>query len=127
MPCASASWPERAGALAAKRTVKRVYNANTNIYLCPQCDNFHISVEVGAYPINEKWRQILRCLAQGMTSNEIAGEVGLTVRSVEDAIWKMTSRFYALNRPHLVSIAIALGLVNPNDFVPQIKEKAHAD
>lgn len=124
MQCTRASYPDKRSGAAAKRAITRVYKANTSIYLCGLCDRYHVNVEVGRYPVSESWQELLQCVAQGMTNEEITSRTNYkTKRSIEWAIEEMKHRFYALNRTHLIAIAISLGIVDPSTFVPAIQEK----
>jgi DNA-binding CsgD family transcriptional regulator len=122
MACPNASFPDNKGALAAKRAIKRAFNANTAISHCGECDAYHVALEVGQYPVSHEWQRILHGVAEGMSNYEIADQLGMGWRGVEYAVEEMKKRFYALNRPHLIAIVIALGVVDPNRFVPKIKK-----
>lgn len=122
MPCTVPPYQNETAGRAASRAIRRTYKANTNLYLCEHCDTYHVAVEIGRYPVSESWQRVLECLAQGMTREETGTETGLGPRGVDWAIEEMRKRFYALNRPNLVAIAIALGIVDPNKFVPSVKE-----
>lgn len=124
MPCTRASYPDRRAGLSAKRAIRRTYSANAAIFHCGVCDRYHVDMEIGRYPVSEAWQELLQCIAQGMTNEEITTRTRYTTkRSIEWAIEEMMQRFYALNRTHLIAIAIALGIVDPQSFVPPIQEK----
>ncbi len=121
--CTRASYPDKRSGAAAKRAITRVYKANTSVYHCDDCDRYHINVEVGRYPVSESWQELLQYLAQGMTNDEILERTHYkTKRSLEWAIDEMMHRLYALNRTHLIAIAISLGIVDPNTFVPPLEK-----
>ena len=125
MPCPVAPQDDKRAAMSASRVIRRVYKANTSVYLCGECDKYHATIEIGRYPVSESWQRVLECLAQGMTREETGLATNLGPRGVDWAIEEMRKRFYALNRPHLVAIAISLGIVDPAKFVPSIEKEDH--
>lgn len=76
--------------------------------------------------MSKRFQTILRYMAQGYRDAEIATMMKMSRRTVEWSIFEMTKRFYALSRPNLVAIAIAIGIIDPNEFVPEEAEKKHA-
>jgi len=65
-------------------------------------------------------------LAHGFSARHIGPIIGLSQRYTENEIAQMMRYFYALNRTNLVAIAISLGIVNPQEFVPPVTEGSHA-
>jgi DNA-binding CsgD family transcriptional regulator len=100
-------------------------------YYCGRCDAYHLYTSPAS--INAFDYEVLKMLALGYNSNEIAekldpqqprGSRGRS-RKVRTAIQRAITRFYAMNQTHLVAIAITLGILDPREFVPTIKEPTH--
>lgn len=124
--CTAASFDTREKAIDAKRRFLRHYRVRCTASYCEKCDKFHVTMDTQQRgQLSEKSIMILQCLAQGYRARETAEIVGLTDRTVEWMIQEMMKRFYALSRVNLVAIAIALGIVNPNDFVTDVVERKH--
>lgn len=119
MRCSSAKFEERTAAIDAKRKLLRVHRLWASVKHCESCDKYHLVAEMPRPEVSKKWTLVLQCLAQGYRDSETSRIVLMTPRSVERSIAEMIKRFSALSRPHLVAIAIALGMIDPNDFVPQ--------
>jgi DNA-binding CsgD family transcriptional regulator len=121
-----AAFNEHDEARRCQRQFLRERHARVTVYLCPECDYFHIaSADERVFPPTHG-KEILNLIAQGFTTNEIAQRIDLSRRTVEKYVEMMRKNFYALSAAHLVAIAFSLGIINPNDFVPQVKEKLHA-
>lgn len=121
--CNTASYETVAIATAARRKIKRLYRANAVSVLCERCDHYHVRVKLGQFPVKVRWKKIIELIAQGHDRNEIAREIGVSMRSVENQVQYIMNHFYALNRANLVAISISLGIIDPNDFVPTVGEK----
>jgi DNA-binding CsgD family transcriptional regulator len=128
MNCNAATFPTRAEAARHRRALIRTRGVFVAVVHCEECDAFHFSnEEAQRYPFNSRRSlDVLRCLAQGFRDAETSEIVGYTPRTVEDVIARWSKRLGAQSRPHLVAIAIALGFLNPNDFVPAERERLHA-
>lgn len=123
--CTSASFKDRGSAVTAKRRIMRTLRLTSTVSYCEKCDKYHLVAE-HRHPLTERWVMILQCLAQGYRDAETAEVVKMSARSVEWSVAEMMKRFYALSRPNLIAIAISLGIINPNDFVPAEEEAKHA-
>jgi DNA-binding NarL/FixJ family response regulator len=55
--------------------------------------------------------QILELLAQGLTKDEIAEEIGLTLNTVKTHVYRVTRRWGARNTTHMVVIAKDEGII----------------
>jgi len=55
--------------------------------------------------------EILKCLASGWTSAEIARHLNLSPRTVEARVLHLSAQMKARNRPHLVALAFKVGLL----------------
>lgn len=126
MPCQpSASYPQRAEANDVKRKLMRRYKLSVSVYLCETCDHFHL-MKSTRVNIAERPMIVLKMLAQGFQREEIARETGISANSVKWYTCELIHQFSALNTAHLVATVIALGILNPNDFVPALTERDHA-
>ena len=59
--------------------------------------------------LTSKEKELLRLLAYGWTAREAAGEVHLSVRTVERHIENLRFKMHAQNTPHLIARAFAKG------------------
>ena len=57
--------------------------------------------------------EVLRCLANGLVSKEIAVRIGRSKPTVELTVRLLCERFGARSRAHLVAIALTQGLLDP--------------
>ena len=63
--------------------------------------------------LTEREHNALSLIAQGYTSKEIAGLVGVSVKAVDMAVERAARRLRASHRAHAVAIAVRDGLVSP--------------
>ena len=130
--CARATYANRKCAIDAKRSMLRQYRVSAerplslSVSYCEDCDKYHVIADKSQWPFNERSILILQCIAQGYRDTETSQIVKLTFRTVEFEVGMMMKRFNALSRANLVAIAIALGIINPNEFVPTEDERQHA-
>lgn len=126
--CTRAAFVDRDTAVQAKRILLRQYRDASrrapalSVGYCESCDKYHVIADKTRYPFTDRCVRILECLAQGYRDRETATIVHLTQRTVEWEIGLMMKRFNALSRANLVAIVIALGLINPNTFMPTSSE-----
>lgn len=130
MTCATmAQYPNRSDAVASRRGVHHATGVYANIVHCGHCDNYHLIVqppshrEIAIPGFKSYEFAVLNHIAQGYTREESAKELGIDVRRVRWAMTHLMRRFNALNRAHLVAIAIALGMLDPCAFVPSLSER----
>lgn len=129
--CTRASYDDKAAATTARRKLLRKFGDSAQrapvlaVLYCEDCDRYHIVADKAKY-FNERAIRILQYMAQGFRDAEIANIMDLTVDKIDWSVRSMLKRFNALSRTHLMAIAISLGLVNPNDFVPEHDERQHA-
>ena len=64
--------------------------------------------EVG---FTERELRILRLVAQGLDTTEIAAELSYSERTVKNAIHAVTERYNLRNRSHAVAYAIRVGVI----------------
>lgn len=125
MTCTRTAYESKNEARAARRTIAKRYQMGAReTDVCANCFKYHVEVILG-HPVNEQWKKILELLAQGYEQDEIAKQIGVTPRSAEWRIATIRDHFYAMNRPHLIFITTALGLIQPNNFI-EICEEQHA-
>lgn len=67
----------------------------------------------GAAALTARERQVLALVAEGLSSKEIAAELGIGARTVETHRERVMDKLDARNAADLVRIAFALGLVKP--------------
>lgn len=125
--CTVAGYESAEIAAQARKHIKRVYRAQTTCALCERCDLYHVTVKIGQYPVLTRWKTIIELIAQGLGRQAIAKELGVTPYAADHQITHILNHFYATNRAHLVAIAVSLGIVSPNSFVPNVGDrKEHA-
>lgn len=69
--------------------------------------------------------RVLKLCAMGFNGDTISEMTGYTKDTVYDALRQLREWFGALNLPHLIATAIALGYLDPNEFVPPVTIKEH--
>jgi DNA-binding NarL/FixJ family response regulator len=128
--CSQASFESRKNAIDAKRSMLRRFRSShekapeLRIGYCESCDKYHITANTLKYPFTKGSVMILQCIAQGYRDRETAEIVTKTEDTISWEVIMMMRRFNALSRANLVAIVIALGIINPNDFVPIAQEHA---
>lgn len=59
--------------------------------------------------LTERERQVLRCVASGLSSKEAAQQLGIAPRTVDRHIENLRHKLRARNKTHMVAKAIASG------------------
>jgi DNA-binding CsgD family transcriptional regulator len=59
--------------------------------------------------LSEREREVLECVAQGLSSKECAQQLGIAPRTVERHVENLRNKLNARNKPHLVAKALAAG------------------
>ena len=59
--------------------------------------------------LSEREREVLQCIAQGLSSKQCAQELGIAPRTVERHVENLRNKLNARNKPHLVAKALAGG------------------
>lgn len=59
--------------------------------------------------LSEREREVLRCIARGLSSKQCALELGIAPRTVERHVENLRNKLHARNKPHLVAKALAGG------------------
>jgi LuxR family transcriptional regulator of spore coat protein len=59
--------------------------------------------------LTDRERQVLQCIAQGLSSKQCAQELGIAPRTVERHVENLRNKLNARNKPHLVAKALAAG------------------
>ena len=59
--------------------------------------------------LSEREREVLNCIARGMSSKQSAQELGIAPRTVERHVENLRNKLHAKNKPHLVAKALAGG------------------
>jgi DNA-binding CsgD family transcriptional regulator len=111
----------------ARKAYLRNYRLGVRVRRCGECDGYHTSATASQLRLPKKMLAVLREIALGYTTLEIAEHVGLSPESVNTYAYTLRTTFDALNSAHLVAIAISLGLVSPNEFVPPLTERCISD
>jgi len=92
-------------------------------YHCNKCDKYHVKLR--DKEVCDRDRHIVRLLALGLNTGEIASELKVTRRVVEHRIEKMKWRLYATSASNLVALYIAFGEISVADLLPKIEPKTH--
>ncbi len=61
--------------------------------------------------LSEREEKVIRLLAEGLDTGEIAAELSYSERTVKNVIFAVTSRYKLRNRPHAVAYAVRAGLI----------------
>jgi len=59
--------------------------------------------------LSEREREVLQCIASGLSSKQCAQELGIAPRTVERHVENLRNKLNARNKPHLVAKALAGG------------------
>ena len=59
--------------------------------------------------LSEREREVLQCIAHGLSSKQCAQELGIAPRTVERHVENLRNKLHAKNKPHLVAKALAGG------------------
>ena len=59
--------------------------------------------------LSDREREVLQCIASGLSSKECAQELGIAPRTVERHVENLRNKLNARNKPHLVAKALAAG------------------
>ena len=59
--------------------------------------------------LSERERQVLQCIARGLSSKQCAQELGIAPRTIERHVENLRNKLNARNKPHLVAKAMAGG------------------
>jgi LuxR family transcriptional regulator of spore coat protein len=59
--------------------------------------------------LSEREREVLQCIASGLSSKQCAQELGIAPRTVERHVENLRNKLNARNKPHLVANALAAG------------------
>jgi DNA-binding CsgD family transcriptional regulator len=127
MICTAATFTAESDAEHTRRELAKRKFPPVQVYLCEKCDHFHFR---GTSPDLRIWKtmgKVLRLCAMGFTADTIVEMTGYTRFTVYDALRQIRQEFGALNLPHVVAIAIALGYLEPNEFIPPVADKEHCE
>jgi len=125
--CTAATFPDMPAARRTREALERRKFPPVQVYLCGKCDRYHFR---GSSPDLRMWKTMSRVLhlcALGFTAATIAEMTGYTKFTVKRALEDLRQWFGALNMAHLVAIAIALGYLDPNEFIPPVIDKEHCN
>lgn len=123
MSCTAASFPDKPTARRVSEALERRRFPAVQIYLCGKCDKFHFR---GSSPDLRIWKtmgRVLKLCAMGFNAETIAEMTGYSPFTVTKSLKLLREVFGALNAPHLVMIATALGYLDPNEFIPPVVDK----
>jgi len=56
--------------------------------------------------LSEREREVLQCIARGLSSKQCAQELGIAPRTVERHVENLRNKLHARNKPHLVAKAL---------------------
>ena len=59
--------------------------------------------------LTDREREVLQCIARGMSSKQCAQELGIAPRTVERHVENLRNKLHARNKPHLVAKALGGG------------------
>ena len=59
--------------------------------------------------LSEREREVLQCIARGLSCKQCALELGIAPRTVERHVENLRNKLHARNKPHLVAKALSGG------------------
>jgi LuxR family transcriptional regulator of spore coat protein len=59
--------------------------------------------------LSEREREVLQCIAAGLSSKQCAQQLGIAPRTVERHVENLRNKLNARNKPHLVAKALTAG------------------
>lgn len=59
--------------------------------------------------LSDREREVLQCIARGLSSKQCAQELGIAPRTVERHVENLRNKLHARNKPHLVAKALSGG------------------
>ncbi|WP_308515778.1 helix-turn-helix transcriptional regulator [Sphingomonas flavescens] len=59
--------------------------------------------------LSEREREVMQCIARGLSSKQCAVELGIAPRTVERHVENLRNKLNARNKPHLVAKALSGG------------------
>src|SRR3954469_1550101 len=59
--------------------------------------------------LSEREREVLECIARGLSSKQCAQQLGIAPRTVERHVENLRNKLHARNKPHLVAKALSGG------------------
>jgi LuxR family transcriptional regulator of spore coat protein len=59
--------------------------------------------------LSEREREVLQCIARGLSSKQSALQLGIAPRTVERHVENLRNKLHAKNKPHLVAKALSAG------------------
>jgi DNA-binding CsgD family transcriptional regulator len=125
MICTAAAFSDESSAQHVQRELIKRRFPPVQVYLCGHCDCYHFRGSAPDLRIHREMGRILRLCAMGFSADTIVEMTGYTKFTVYHSLADLRQIFGALNLPHLVSIANALGYLDPNEFVPPVVKKEH--
>jgi len=63
----------------------------------------------GFVTVSQREREVLQCIASGLSSKQCAQQLGIAPRTVERHVENLRNKLHARNKPHLVAKALAGG------------------
>lgn len=104
----------------AVRTVARgdvfLYPGATKLLLEDYMRHIHVGVERERYDLlTDREREVLRLVAEGYTSQEIANQLTLSPKTVETYRARVMEKLDLQHRSELVKYALRVGLITPPD------------
>lgn len=124
--CVAVRYDTPEAAKAARKQYLRDYHLATNVYMCNNCESFHVVGNKSRIRLPKKAWEVLRLVAMGYSLTEISKNTGLNWYTARWYVEELRAVFDALNSAHLVCIAMRLGVLDPNEFVPPLVERTHA-
>lgn len=118
----TATYDTQAMAFKVSKKVQRDWHFYTNVRYCEACDAYHVVYDNSRMKVSKLSLEILKMYGQGFQVPEIARYLEIKQTTVEWSARRLRKIFNAMNTNHLISIAIAVGALSPQDFVPPITE-----
>src|SRR3546814_3028556 len=99
---------------------------------CPECgeDEFSKPMKdradlVGDVNLTPREIEVIRFVALGYNQEELGTELSISPRTVEKHVKHVMEKLCARNRPHMVALALARGVIEPVPIVPAQRSEEH--
>ena len=125
MICTQASFEDKEMANDARRELKRTNNLAVKVRYCELCDCYHFDLNLARQKMPKRAIEVLRLKGQGFNRREISKDLNISTFMVNHYETVLFRLFNANSSNHLIAIAIAVGALSPNDFVPEVTERNH--
>ena len=121
--CRKDAFPSSKDAAAQGRRIQLAMRVRVTPAYCGTCDAFHNLADLKGRGVGDEERKIMLALANGLTYQEIAEDMGFKRERVRRIAERLSWTFGATSIANLVAIAVWFGIIEIADIIP--KELPH--